>query len=240
MYDAVDALEALGEALELEDLRLVAGPAPGFDPAQSAEITVDGEAVGHVGVLAAAVAEAFGVPAGAVAFELDIDGLLGGKRRDRAFRPLSRFPASNIDLAFVLDDAVPAADVERTLRGDAGRRRSKRCACFDEFRSESLGPRRRRAWPSRSGCGPSDRTLTDSRDRASSAKPRSMRSSRPMGPSCAVDGLSAPFVHRIRPRYAEVDQQGVVFNAHWLTYFDDACTRFFEWLGWDAERSVLR
>jgi acyl-CoA thioester hydrolase len=44
--------------------------------------------------------------------------------------------------------------------------------------------------------------------------------------------MSAPFVHRVRPRYAEVDQQGVVFNAHWLTYFDDACTRFFESLGY--------
>ena len=27
------------------------------------------------------------------------------------------------------------------------------------------------------------------------------------------------FVHVVRPRYAEVDLQGVVFNAHWLTYF---------------------
>jgi phenylalanyl-tRNA synthetase beta subunit len=40
-----------------------------------------------------------------------------------------------------------------------------------------------------------------------------------------------PFTHRIRVRYAEVDGQGVVFNAHWLTYFDDASTRFFEWMG---------
>jgi acyl-CoA thioester hydrolase len=39
------------------------------------------------------------------------------------------------------------------------------------------------------------------------------------------------FVHHIRPRYAEVDAQGVVFNAHWLTYFDETQTRFFEWLG---------
>jgi acyl-CoA thioester hydrolase len=39
------------------------------------------------------------------------------------------------------------------------------------------------------------------------------------------------FVHRLRPRYAEVDAQGVVFNAHWLTYFDEACTRFFDELG---------
>jgi acyl-CoA thioester hydrolase len=43
-----------------------------------------------------------------------------------------------------------------------------------------------------------------------------------------------PFVHRIRVRYAEVDGQGVVFNAHWLTYFDDACTRFMEALGFQG------
>jgi acyl-CoA thioester hydrolase len=39
------------------------------------------------------------------------------------------------------------------------------------------------------------------------------------------------FVHHIRPRYAEVDAQGVVFNAHWLTYFDESQTRFFEAAG---------
>jgi acyl-CoA thioester hydrolase len=37
-----------------------------------------------------------------------------------------------------------------------------------------------------------------------------------------------PFNHRIRVRYAEIDGQGVVFNAHWMTYFDDSCTRFME------------
>ena len=44
-----------------------------------------------------------------------------------------------------------------------------------------------------------------------------------------------PFIHRIRVRYAEIDGQGVVFNAHWLTYFDDSCTRFMESLGFGAE-----
>lgn len=41
------------------------------------------------------------------------------------------------------------------------------------------------------------------------------------------------FTHHVRVRYAEVDAQGVVFNAHWLTYADDATTRFFEHLGYD-------
>ena len=44
-----------------------------------------------------------------------------------------------------------------------------------------------------------------------------------------------PFSHRIRVRYAEVDGQGVVFNAHWLTYFDESCTRFVETWGFGQE-----
>ncbi len=48
-----------------------------------------------------------------------------------------------------------------------------------------------------------------------------------------MSGGANGFVHVVRPRYAEVDAQGVVFNAHWLTYFDESCTRFFEWLGYE-------
>jgi acyl-CoA thioester hydrolase len=42
-----------------------------------------------------------------------------------------------------------------------------------------------------------------------------------------VSGFSLPVV----PRYAEVDQQGVVFNGHYLTWFDEAVTGFFDHLG---------
>jgi acyl-CoA thioester hydrolase len=45
----------------------------------------------------------------------------------------------------------------------------------------------------------------------------------------------APFEHRIRVRYAEVDGQGVVFNAHWMTYFDETCTRFVESWGFGPD-----
>jgi len=42
-----------------------------------------------------------------------------------------------------------------------------------------------------------------------------------------VSAYSLPIV----PRYAEIDQQGVVFNAHYLTWFDEACTGFLDDLG---------
>lgn len=37
----------------------------------------------------------------------------------------------------------------------------------------------------------------------------------------------------LRVRYAEVDLQGVVFNAHYLTYFDTAITEFMRSAGYD-------
>lgn len=52
--------------------------------------------------------------------------------------------------------------------------------------------------------------------------------------------MTVPFVHHVRPRYAEVDAQGVVFNAHWLTYFDEACTRFFEDMGFPPAEAFFR
>ncbi|MCH9667585.1 MAG: acyl-CoA thioesterase [Actinomycetia bacterium] len=42
-----------------------------------------------------------------------------------------------------------------------------------------------------------------------------------------MSAFSLPIV----PRYAEVDQQGVVFNGHYLTWFDEACTGLIEDLG---------
>jgi phenylalanyl-tRNA synthetase beta chain len=112
VYDVVDLLRAIAEALELADLQLVVDPAPGFDPVRSAAVTVDGTVIGHVGALAPGVPEAFGAPEPAVALEVDVDGLLGGTRRDRAFRTPSRYPVSRLDLAFVLAETVPAAAVQ--------------------------------------------------------------------------------------------------------------------------------
>jgi acyl-CoA thioester hydrolase len=48
------------------------------------------------------------------------------------------------------------------------------------------------------------------------------------------------YTHHIPIRYGEVDMQGVVFNAHYMAYCDDACDSWlrdrlgrFEDLGWE-------
>lgn len=41
------------------------------------------------------------------------------------------------------------------------------------------------------------------------------------------------FFHDLRVRYSEIDGQSVVFNAHYLTYFDVAITEYFRALSFD-------
>jgi len=42
----------------------------------------------------------------------------------------------------------------------------------------------------------------------------------------------APFVHDVRVRYGEVDMQGVVFNAHYLAWVDDAMSAWLDAVGY--------
>ncbi len=40
------------------------------------------------------------------------------------------------------------------------------------------------------------------------------------------------FIYRLRVRWAEVDRQGIVFNGHYLTYFDVGITEYYRELGY--------
>jgi len=138
VYDATAALTALAQELRVTDLQLEAASIDGFHPTRAARVLVDGNVVGSVGEVAAGVVDALSLVAPVVACELDADAFLAGARTARAARPVSRFPASNIDLAFVVDDRVPAAAVQTTLVG-AGGDLLEHVALFDVFRSDALG-----------------------------------------------------------------------------------------------------
>jgi acyl-CoA thioester hydrolase len=47
------------------------------------------------------------------------------------------------------------------------------------------------------------------------------------GQDVAGAGAAAPLTCKLRVRYGECDPQGVVFNAHFLAYFDIAITELF-------------
>ena len=46
------------------------------------------------------------------------------------------------------------------------------------------------------------------------------------------------FYYSFRVRYSEVDAQGIVFNAHYLTYFDTAMTEYLRHIKYDYVKAV--
>ena len=48
------------------------------------------------------------------------------------------------------------------------------------------------------------------------------------------------FVHRMRVRWAEVDRQGIVFNAHYLMYIDVAITEYYRALGYPYPQGLAQ
>jgi acyl-CoA thioester hydrolase len=48
-----------------------------------------------------------------------------------------------------------------------------------------------------------------------------------------MDRAGFRFFHPFRVRYSEIDAQGVVFNAHYLTYYDTAITEYCREMGVD-------
>lgn len=47
------------------------------------------------------------------------------------------------------------------------------------------------------------------------------------------------FFHPLRVRWAEVDRQGIVFNGHYLTYFDVAITEYWRAIGYPYPDALL-
>ncbi len=158
-FDALDALHRVFDALEIADGGAEMAVRPGFEPTRAAAVLVDGYEVGVVGELDPLLLRALELIPPVVGFEVDLDRLLDGRRRDRTYRPPSPYPPSTIDLALVVSEDVAAGAVAATLRA-AGGDVLEEVRLFDVFRSDALGDGRKSLALALRFRAP-DRTLTD-------------------------------------------------------------------------------
>ncbi len=152
---------SLADALRLRDARLAARPgAPGLHPTRTAAaVGARGTPLGLVGEIDPDVLAGLGIAGRVAVVELDLRLLLAEPRRPEEARAVSRFPSSDIDLAFSVPDEVLAADVEATLRRAAGPP-LERLALFDAYRGPGLAEGQR-SLAFRLRFSADDRTLTD-------------------------------------------------------------------------------
>ncbi|MEU5725442.1 phenylalanine--tRNA ligase subunit beta [Micromonospora sp. NPDC047738] len=111
-----------------------------WHPGRCAELLVDDTVVGHAGELHPAVVAALELPRRTCAMELDLDALPPAPMV--AGPAISTFPPALIDVALVVDDSVPAAEVERALVEGAGEL-LEGVRLFDVYASEQLGAGRK-------------------------------------------------------------------------------------------------
>jgi phenylalanyl-tRNA synthetase beta chain len=74
--------------------------------------------------------------------EVDLDSVAGLPRDPHVYRPVSIYPSSDVDLAFEVDDAVPAGEVEAVLRAAAGDLLAS-LRLFDVYRGPGIAEGRR-------------------------------------------------------------------------------------------------
>jgi phenylalanyl-tRNA synthetase beta chain len=115
--DAVEAARLVAAASGVQ-LTVRAGDRAPWHPGRCAELLVGNTVVGHAGELHPRVCAALELPARTSVMELDVDALPAAGVP--AGRQVSGFPPVFLDLAFVVDEAVPAAELEATIRAAAG------------------------------------------------------------------------------------------------------------------------
>lgn len=161
--DAIQAAQVVARACGVE-VDVEAVEYLPWHPGRCAALKVGETVVGHAGELHPQILEKLELPARTCAMEIDLTAL---PLEERLPAPsLSSYPLLNQDIALVVDEAVPAETVRRTLVEGAGEL-IEDVKLFDVYRSDALGEGKKSlafGLAFRAG----DRTLTE--DEASEAR----------------------------------------------------------------------
>jgi phenylalanyl-tRNA synthetase beta chain len=134
---------------------------PNLHPGRAARVYTDDRIAGRVGEVHPGVIEDLDLRAGRVIVaELAIAGLSGGQPTTPRVAAPSRHPLVDRDLAVIVAEATPAADVEAAIRQNAGPL-LRTVALFDIYRGRPLAAEEK-SLAYRLAFGADDRTLVES------------------------------------------------------------------------------
>jgi phenylalanyl-tRNA synthetase beta chain len=132
---------------------------PTLHPGRTARLIADGVEVGIFGEAHPQVANNFDLPSRAYLAEVNVDALLALSGEGRVKPVLSRFPAVDRDIAFLVPVAAPAAGVAAVIRGAAGSGLES-VQLFDVYQGANI-PAGQRSLAYRLTFRADDRTLSD-------------------------------------------------------------------------------
>ena len=139
-------------------------PEPFLHPGRSARVTLNdatggGDAVGWLGELHPLVARAWDLEDAVAVFEINLDRVVAAANAVPRYRDLTSFPPVRQDLAVIVDEDLPAADVVALVR-EAGGPLLQDARVFDVYRGAQVGEGRKSLALALRFQAP-DRTLSD-------------------------------------------------------------------------------
>jgi phenylalanyl-tRNA synthetase beta chain len=146
---------AMGVGARIDQTRVP----PGLHATRSATLVAGRDVIGSVGEVAPDVLEAFDIAERVAVLELDLGHVLAQEPRPAQWKPTSRSPSSDLDLAFALPDDVAAEKLDKAIRQGAGGLLVD-LDLFDVYRGEGIGEGRR-SLAYRLRLQAADRNLTD-------------------------------------------------------------------------------
>ncbi len=162
-FDLKGVLEELLNGLRLPDVHFEAGRHPAFHPGKCARIMVGGKQVGSFGELHPQVRSRYDWPATfkapVLAADVDIDALYPLIPALFQTTDTPTFPPVLEDLAIVVDEKAPAAEIAKLIKQTGGKLLTD-VRLFDLFRSEQIGAGKKSLAYSLTYQAP-DRTLKD-------------------------------------------------------------------------------
>ena len=159
VLDARGAVEALFEDLGVEGWALGEPLGEPFHPGRSARILLEDRAVGVIGELHPRAAASLDLEGRVAVAELEVEPLRAAASRSFRLVEVPRFPPIRRDLAFVVDEDVPAGGMQAALEAAAGELLD-RSLLFDVFRGGAI-PEGRKSIAFALEFRAPDRTLTD-------------------------------------------------------------------------------
>ena len=136
-FDLVGVIDRITQTLRIGDLTRVEADFDWLQSGRSAALSVGDVAIGWIGQLEPDVVSAWDIEGKVVACQLSVDALLSIEPAKRWYAEPSRFPASRVDLAFVMSADDPVAPVVAAVR--AGSPLVSDARLIDSFEGGSIG-----------------------------------------------------------------------------------------------------
>ena len=144
-YDAKGVVETLLQSLQVSGVSYEAVDHPAFFPGRTAAVNVEGRGkqaalrLGVFGELHPLVREAWGLPdVPVLVADFDLSAVMAAGAQGVLVHDIPRFPAVEEDLAVIVSEDVPAADVAQAIQRAGGNLLSD-ARLFDVYRGEQIG-----------------------------------------------------------------------------------------------------